>query len=323
MTAALRIAPYEPGWADRWDAFSADANNATIFHSQNFLAYHGQAKAGRFAHLLFLRGDNPAAVMPLGVDAAAGEAQSPWGASFGGPVLPRQTSYAEADEVAEAFLTYARAQGWRRVRITPAPAVYHAVPDAYLEFALLKRGFRLAKRELCQGVSLVPAGEDPLAGYDYACRKAIRKAGREGVEVRPTEDIELFHAILAESRARLGAVPTHTAAELANLRERIGKAFVLFGAYRGDELLGGLLGFSANARVFLNFYTCSRAESREIRVDNLLNHAALGWARDNGFKYYDFGTSSLDMRENEGLIRFKAGFGGGSHFRDTYVWDAA
>jgi hypothetical protein len=55
MTAALRIAPYEPGWADRWDAFSADANNATIFHSQNFLAYHGPAKAGRFAHLLFRR----------------------------------------------------------------------------------------------------------------------------------------------------------------------------------------------------------------------------------------------------------------------------
>jgi lipid II:glycine glycyltransferase (peptidoglycan interpeptide bridge formation enzyme) len=58
-------------------------------------------------------------------------------------------------------------------------------------------------------------------------------------------------------------------------------------------------------------------------VDNLLNHAALGWARDNGFRHYDFGTSSIDMRENEGLIRFKAGFGGGSHFRDTYVWDAA
>ncbi len=337
MTAELRIAPYEPGWADRWDAFSADANNSTIFHSQNFLAYHGLEKSARFAHLLFLRGDQLAAVLPLGADSATGEAQSPWGASFGGPVLPRQGSYAEADETAEALVAYARAQGWKRLRVTPAPPVYHAAPDAYLEFALLKRGFRLAKRELCQGVALSPlsalspsfpssmlppADVDPLAGYDYACRKAIRKAEREGVEARLTDDIAGFHAILSESRARLGAVPTHTAAELGILRERIGKAFILFGAYRNGELLGGLLGFAANVRVFLNFYTCSRAEAREIRVDNLLNHAALGWARDNGFRHYDFGTSSLDMRENEGLIRFKAGFGGGSHFRDTYVWEA-
>lgn len=319
MTAPLRIESYSPEWAERWDAFAAAADGSTLFHSQNFLAYHGPARASRFAHRLFLRGDALAGVLPLGVEGSA--AVSPFGASFGGPLLGRAT-YAETAAAVDALVAHARAQGWRSLRLTPAPAVYRAAPDAYAEFALLKRGFRLAGRELCQGLPLGQSGEDPLAGYDYACRKAIRKAEREGVETGPLDDIGAFHAILAESRARLGAAPTHTAAELGDLRKRLGGAFVLFGAFRSGELLGGLLGFAANARVFLNFYTCSRAEARELRVDNLLNHAAIAWARDRKFAYYDFGTSSIGMRENEGLIRFKESFGGGSHFRDTYLWEA-
>src|SRR5690606_16829293 len=191
------------------------------------------------------------------------------------------------------------------------------------EFCLLRSGFVLASRELCQAVDLRALPSDSVVTYAYACAKQVRKAGRLGVEVRPTSDLPAFHAILTANRLRHGVAPTHSLDDLFRLRDRIPEAFFLLGAYRQGGLEGGLLGFAANPRVFLNFYTCRRDEAGGLGVDNLLNHAAILLARERGHHYYDFGTSSLRMQPNEGLIRFKESFGGGSILRDTYMWEAS
>lgn len=320
----IRIEAYRPEGAGDWDAFVEGSNNGTLFHKQSFLAYHGPGRAQGFRHLLFYRGDRLAAVLPMGVgrEGAMATARSPEGASFGG-LVTAGAEYAEHRDLVEALVEYLRQHGIGRMTLTPPPAAYHLRPDGGMEFCLLRAGFTLAARNLCQAVDLAAlAGRDPLESYTYACNKQVRKALREGIEVRPTRDWEAFHPVLEENRRKHGVKPTHSLEDLRRLDALVPEALHLFGAFRGETLIGGVLCFAANPRLLLNFYTCHREEDAGTGVSNLLNHEAITWARDRGFRTYDFGTSSLAMEPNEGLIRFKESFGGGSLLRDTYIWEA-
>lgn len=321
MDSQVRRLVYDASQSGDWDAFVRDSNNGTLFHQQSFLKYHADAAARGAESLLLYKGESLLAVIPLGPSGEPAFIRSPWGASFGGPVLARNR-FADAAMAVAALLEQAREKSWRRISLTPAPMQYHTVPDASLEFALLKAGFSVHRRELAQGIDLRALAGESEDAYAQDCRANVRKARRSGIEVRPTDDITAFHAILEESRRRLGTRPTHSAEELVRLRGNLGEAFILLGAYQGEALVGGLLGFAANARVFLNFYNCTKDDARGSGVDNLLNHEAIDRARQKGFHYYDFGTSSVDMKANEGLIKFKESFGSQSRFRDTYLWEA-
>ena len=320
MAAGIRIVPYRPALAGDWDAFVAASNNGTVFHRQAFLGYHRGSLADGFRHLLFYRGEKLAAVLPLGT-AGDGEARSPWGASFGGPVTA-DSAYAHQAGLVEALLAHARAEGLRRLLITPAPWPYHRHADASLEFCLLRAGFRLENRDLCNVIdlSLLGAG-DPPDTFSYACDKQIRKARREGLTARASDDLETFHAILVENRRKHGTRPTHDLEDLRRLRAALGPDLALFAAYRGGTMEAGVLCFAANARVALNFYSAHREESAASGANNLANWQTMAWARERGFRYYDFGTSSLRMDPNDGLIRFKESFGPGGALRDTFRWE--
>ena len=43
-------------------------------------------------------------------------------------------------------------------------------------------------------------------------------------------------------------------------------------------------------------------------------------AKEDGFKYFDFGTSSVNMKGRENIFRFKESFGAIGVFRHTYYW---
>jgi hypothetical protein len=332
MAKDLHIVPYRPDLAQAWDAFVDASSNGTLFHKQAFLAYHGLALAHAFRHLLFYKGEELVAVLPAGVvrDTGAVETtgdtlRSPYGSSFGGFVTAGN-GYARDAALVEALVRYARENSLRQIKLTSAPACYPTVPEAGLEFALLKSGFTLANRDICQVVDVrseALKGRDPLETYSYACNKQVRKAMREGVSVRMDPDLAAFHAILTANRAKHNVVPTHSLEDLRKLSALVPGAFHLFGAYRGEKLIAGMLCFAANARVLLNFYSCHLDGEAQTGVANLLIHHGIDWARQRGFHYYDFGTSSIRMQPNEGLIRFKESFGGGSVLRDTYEWEAS
>lgn len=328
MSKDIRIEEYRPEMAAEWDALVAASNNGTLFHTQAFLGYHRGPLAAGFRHLLFRRGDRAVAVLPMGAqgagDAEGGEEwRSPWGASFGGfATIDRQ--YTHHRDLVQAFLAQARERGARRLRLTPPPPCYHRQADQALEFALLEAGFRLETRELCQALDLaaLPPG-DPAAAYAYACDKQVRKALRAGMTAGPWDDIPAFHALLVANRARHGVAPTHSLEDLLSLKARVPEAFHLFGAVQDGALQAATLAFAVSPAGLLNFYTCHREEASGSGAANLVNHQVIAWARQQGFRYYDFGTSTARMVPNEGLIRFKEGFGGGAVLRDTFIWESA
>jgi hypothetical protein len=316
----VRVVVYDSTSESTWRHFLEESTNGTIFHDLRFLAYH-QERPWTDHHLLFYEGDEVIALLPGGI--AGGEPSrfvSPCGASFGGFVLKGQPSARLARALVEGLVDHISGEGVGAIEIGPPPPVYQEAPGQAIEYALSTAGFR---RRLLALTHVVPLGGvvDLLETFASSARRSTRRSGRLGVKVEESDDYRCFYDLLVADREGIGAEPTHSYEDLVRLRKLVPKALRLFLAKTRREVVGGTLLFICNERVVLNFYLCRTRERQELRMSNLLAYETIEWARREGFLYYDFGTSTIDMEPNWGLVRFKEGFGATPYLRELWQLD--
>ena len=130
-----------------------------------------------------------------------------------------------------------------------------------------------------------------------------------------------FYRVLSASRARLGAVPTHSQEQLADLFRRVPAALRLFLCEVDGQTAAGILVFVLNRRVAYTFYIDQDEAFKALRpTATLLMHVAQQMARE-GFAYLDLGPTTFDdLSFNTGLATFKEEFGARGHCRDTWRW---
>lgn len=318
------IIRYTPAMEEEWEEFLASSANGTIFHSQRFMAYH---PPGRFKHhhLFFrLRGKIRALFTGAEVEGEGGrELRSHPGASFGGFVVKTGADFEDCFGMVDALLDYARGEGFKSVRLTQTPIIYHLHQHQGIEFALTAHGFNPEWVELTQSVDLTGVGDDPFAFLvdktRNACRQAIKNGliYQEAVELNE-KDIADFYHILVENRRTLGVTPTHTEAELMALSRLIPENLHLsFVEYRGKRI-AGLLHFACNRKVVLLFYICHLREYQALKPAPFLLANTLNWAKGEGFKELDFGISTVKGVPTRGLLKFKENFRARPFLRTTY-----
>jgi len=306
-----------------WDKVLQTADNATLFHTQEFLAYH---PAGRFDnhHLIFRIGEEPRAIFTGAVrETEKGKALVSYpGASYGGLAYPPGLSFSHARHLVDLLLRHAAEEGFKALTLTPPPAIYSSQPGDVLTFHLLKAGFRYVKREITQAIPLIYPEEIVFHTLCNKTRTAIRKAMKADLQVDEDialsdENLEVFYPLLWDNRRRLGVTPTHSVDELKRLRDLVPDQLSLSLVRHGRRPIAGILNFVCNKRVLLIFYVCHDWEYQELRPVPLLVYRSMLWARRHAFLYLDFGTSTLNMEPNWGLIKFKENFGSLGFFRDT------
>jgi CelD/BcsL family acetyltransferase involved in cellulose biosynthesis len=154
-------------------------------------------------------------------------------------------------------------------------------------------------------------------GYDAversfapATRRNLRRAQREGLELRlaDSEDciVSIFYELQARTRRRLG-VPVQPrryfrALWRLGLEQGLGYALLVF--QRGRPIAGAVLLVAGETVVYK--YGASDDRSWELRPNNLLFGEAIRRACEDGAAVFDFGRSDL---EHAGLRAFKAGWG--------------
>ena len=297
-----------------WEDFVVQANNGTIFHSLKFLSYHPPE---RFLdhHLVIKDRGNIIAVFP-----AIEENKtiiSHRGASYGGFLFKDDLGIHNSYLMVEHTVQYFRTNGYEKIILTQPPLIYYRNPNQYIDFALLKNGFIYLKREVTAVIPLDAA--EPLMTFHGDARRSTKKAMREGVRVKISEDYSRFYEILKHNLSmRHNVTPTHSLNELLKLQKMFPERIHLFGAYMKSNMLGGIVVFAANPRVILAFYISHDDKYQHYRPVNLLFYEVIKWGRDQGFKYLDLGTFTLDMTPNWGLGRFKENFSARGFLRDTY-----
>lgn len=318
----LEISTYREEHENDWDAFVEQSNNGTLFHLQRFLAYHDD-KHKKYNHGLIFRSNGKiVSVLPGGaeLDVLPKFFKSPYGASYGGFVIPDKFNLHHAYALVECFIKYAKEQCIDNIQITMPPLFYYKKPHEYLDYALLKHGFKYEPTELTY---IVPAIEDPFTLFNKKSRNATKKAVKSGIKTCESYALKTFYHILCENkRERHNAFPTHTLEELLWLREHLPNKLRLFMAFLKDEPIAGVLSFVTNKRVILTFYIAHRQKYQEYRPVNLLLHDVIKFAYIHGYKYVDLGTTArLTDGDNWNSYLLKESVSAVGCFRKRFVWE--
>ena len=162
--------------------------------------------------------------------------------------------------------------------------------------------------------------EDILSVFSSESRRAVRRAMKMGVTFSESNDFASFYKILNHNlKLRHNVQPTHTLAELRDLKQRFSDKIQLYAATVSNEMVAGLVMFDCNERVALAFYISHNEGRQEFRGVNLLFYEFIKRAIPRQIKYLDFGIFTVNMQPNWGLARFKESFGALGVFRDTLI----
>jgi CelD/BcsL family acetyltransferase involved in cellulose biosynthesis len=164
------------------------------------------------------------------------------------------------------------------------------------------------------GVEHVLALEDDPAtlerGFASSHRRNLKQADRNGVSVRiagSAEDLtRAYYALHVATRRRQG-IPTQPRSFFRRLWELViepGDGFLLLAEHDSAVAAGAV--FLAGSRTLVYKYGASVPAQWRLRPNNPIFRAAIEWACAHGCTRLDFGRTDA---HNEGLRRFKAGFG--------------
>jgi CelD/BcsL family acetyltransferase involved in cellulose biosynthesis len=157
-------------------------------------------------------------------------------------------------------------------------------------------------------VDLTPGLEEVERRYASQVRRNVRKARREGVDVRRRVDagaLEDFYALHLRTRRRLG-VPTQPKAFVLGLGALLdaGHGFVSIAALGGRPVAAAVFLHAGGTLTYK--YGASDPEFQQARPNNLVFSDAIAWGCAQGLRELDLGRTDLG---HEGLRSFKRSWG--------------
>lgn len=170
--------------------------------------------------------------------------------------------------------------------------------------------FTVTKRARWHTIPLLPSAEERWQAIDASTQRAIRKAKREGVQIRPVAsgsdlaDFHRLHVALRKTKYRLLAQPLAFFEAIARRFQDAGHWHAL-GAWVGDRLVAGTVYLRWGDTLYYKFNASSLA-ALDARPNSLLTWEGMELASSLGCRRLDLGPSDDDQ---PGLIRFKRQFG--------------
>ncbi|MBA64783.1 MAG: GNAT family N-acetyltransferase [Candidatus Marinimicrobia bacterium] len=303
-----------------WDRFVKASNNGTIFHLRRFLSYHPK---NRFVDhsIEFYKKRTLFSVFPaaeLNINGKNLLVSHP-GSTVGSFVVPERISFSDSLVLVELLINYSIKNKLGGIRLTIPPVLYQNRASNYIDYALLRNGFKYLKREITSTLFIENDVKSNLSKFKPSHARAVRKAMESGVEIKISQDVKSFYDILQENlKIRHGVSPTHTVQEINDLINLFPNSINIFGAFYKGEMIAGVLNFVIKDDVVLAFYISHKEKSQELRPLNLLFYSILEWCVKEKIKVYDFGIFTVNGEPNMGLGRFKENFGASGMFRDTF-----
>jgi lipid II:glycine glycyltransferase (peptidoglycan interpeptide bridge formation enzyme) len=300
-----------------WKMLLNSSFGSTIFHNPDFLAYH----CNRFKehHLGVYNGDTLMGVMPMALFEENGKtiAKSPYGASYGGFVFNRVLNYSDSKKIVTEFKEYLKTNSIHEIIITPPLPIYYSTYSETFLFALLQEGFKIINSDI---TSVIDISENDLGKNTFTsrARNMSRKAIKAGVTCHFDAGIDDFWLLMSKTFIKHGTKPTHTFENWKWLMENLPGMIWCDVAYVRNIPIAGIGHFKINNLTDSSFYLCNDLEYQDTQALSLLICEILKNAQHQGYKWFDFGTSSVNMVARENIFSFKESFGSVGLFRSTY-----
>ena len=316
----IYIEKYSPFLFEKWNLFVENANNGTLFHRQDFLAYHREKFKQNEHHLVWYKGNQISAVLPLAIFTKDKTiAYSPYGGSYGGIVTLKSINYSDSKIISLSLVNYLQENRIDRIEMIFPISVISKKHSETLYLALLEQGFRIVNSDISSVVSMNSKDIEKDV-FTSRARNIARKAKKMNTSVKFKASIEDFWEVMEKTFQKHKNNPTHTFTEWKWLCENLPNDVWCDVAYIDKKPIAGVGHFRVNSRTDSSFYLCSDPEFQKTQALSLLVYETILNSQKEGYEFFDFGTSSKDMVGRENIFRFKESFGAIGLFRDTYRW---
>ena len=302
-----------------WNRLLRTADGATLFHTPEFLSYHGD----RFDehHLGVFKGDQLIALMPMALVSHDDGimARSPYGASYGGMITSGQMSYRTSCDVANALSDYLSRSGVSALQMTPSLLEYSIRGDETLLFALMQRELHSIRHDVTH---LVPVPNTAIEeSLSTRARRAMHRAEQCGVTIARRVPVAEIWPLIEMTHIAIGGTPTHTMSQMASLSQSLRHHIFADAAMQDGKPIAAVVYFVLNSHTWMTFYLATNPEYRDSQGLTLLLCDGLSQCARDGIRYLDLGTSSVDLMARDNLFQFKENFGTVARFRTTYLLD--
>jgi len=302
-----------------WDAFIEKNNrNATFLHSRQFFK-HNPLNDADDASLLFYKKNKLKAVLPAALYPKEGNLifHSHPRSTYGGFVMDLSAGVAEAMEIVEHTVAFAKEQAAGEIIIRNPFRIFNQLPSDETDYAMWYHGFTLKSREIESAIKL---DEQAQSRYENGAKYNIKKAWKS-VTVAETPDYAAFWEMLTQNlQEKHGSKPTHSLEQFQLLRQYCGDDNVkLFGGFIDGKLVCAVLIFVFGPQALHAQYIASDPAYQDVRPLNAVIDHVIQWGFKNGYSYFNLGTANEDAGKtiNHGLFHFKEGFGARGILRET------
>jgi hypothetical protein len=160
-------------------------------------------------------------------------------------------------------------------------------------------------------------------GFYESRYRCIKKAKRNGIVVKQSNEFETYWEILTENLLnKYKKKPVHSIEEIKYLHSKFPNHIKLFAAYKDDIMLAGVVMYESNMNVAHAQYIANSPIGRKMNALDILFEYLINYYAGKR-KYFDFGISTEQEGRylNESLIFYKESFGARACVHDFYEVD--
>ena len=313
----LSVNLYDRSMKEKWDDFvSHNSVNGTFQQTRNFLEYHGN----RFEDtslIITKSGNTIVAVVPACTCIEEGKKvfYAHKGSTFGGIVIAGQFNNIEhMESIMDCLEEWFRDNGYSEVWLKCTSDIFAAGNSNLLYYFLFQRGYQSYDEISCY-IDFDHYNEDILSNFSYGRRRDYKYSLKNDLlfrEIDTEEEICSFYKILCDNLKKFDAVPVHSLEELLEFKQsRLTDIVEFYGVFLKEKMIAGSMVFNFDNRVFHTQYLAADQTCLKMYPMNFLDTNLIITAKERGFRYFSFGTSTGERGKvlNKPLAQFKEGFG--------------
>tara|TARA_B100000614_G_C14555467_1_gene495364 strand:+ start:975 stop:1943 length:969 start_codon:yes stop_codon:yes gene_type:complete len=306
-----------------WDQFVKNAYNGNIFHQIKFLKYH-QEKFQNKECFYFFEDEKGNATGLLSylehIENGEKTLKSPYGASYGG-IVSKKFHYDHNRKLIDSLISFLKANDFSKCRLT-LPISCSAAMNETMIFNYLEAGFKVINSDISSVVDLTQQCDTPHI-FNSKMRNKMNYATKQKVRCVEKASIDDFYFLMKKTfDDKHGVEPTHTKEEWEYLCTTLPEYFWHNVAYIEDTPVAGLGNVVINDNMTSCFYLCQDLNQIKTRALTKLIMKSMVSAFKSGYRFYDMGTSSINMKARANIFEFKESFGSFGNFRYTLEWQA-
>jgi Acetyltransferase (GNAT) domain len=300
---------------------ASDRSHLCLYNTEAFNALNVSGNQ-RYHAIDFMSGNRLVGTLAGVIDGTT--FTSGYSAGFGGPDFCRDGEQLEAiegllDHAVDALLDL----GVHTIVIRAKP-LHYSPCETYLQFALLRRGFKID--DGCLNFFLDLTRFDSGEKYMVALKSSTRSRLKPTLEIphqwrRAKQDDEwrTGYSVLQNNRREIGVELSLSYEYVIRLRETFPDRIEMYLLELGDAVLAASLVYRISRFQSQVMYWGDHAQGAYPGVMNLMAFHTVCTGLKQGLRGIDLGPSAFFHKQNIGSVDFKANIGATSDMRCTYV----